>query len=538
MPQAVGKTRPSVRSDIERALALRGAGHFDEAQDICRAVLSANPGHADALHLLGLLRHQQGRNVEALELIGAALRAGARSADAHNNYGIVLGALRRHQEALGHFEEAIGLHAGHVGALSNRADTLARLERHEAALAFYEGVLALVPDHLHALNEAGALYRRFGQPEAALVCFARASAAAPQSAELHINKGTVLRALNRFDEALASFATALAIEPTRAEAHYNASLVRLCLGDFDAGWEGYEWRLRKADWAGKQRDFSVPLWLGDGVIGGKMVLLHAEQGLGDTIQFARYAPLLLERGARVVMEVQPPLKELLASVDARVTVIARGEPLPDFDLHCPLPSLPRAFRTLLATIPARVPYVRPRQDDLFRWHDRMPRNGRLRVGVCWAGSPSHLNDRNRSIRLDQLAAVLAVSGITFVSVQKDMSEADAERLGPLGVANLGRDLRDFADTAALIATLDLVISVDTSVAHLAGAMGKGVALLLPFSPDFRWLLHRTDSPWYPTMRLFRQDAVGDWTGPLTRLRDELAAAVRQRSSPPETTARG
>jgi hypothetical protein len=418
----------------------------------------------------------------------------------------------------------------HISTLSDRADALVRLNRYQEALAAFELVRAQEPNHLHALNESGALQVQLGRPEAALAYYDRALAIAPNVVELHINRGTALRALNRFDSALASFAAAAAIDSGRAEAHYNASLVRLCLGEFKAGWKGYEWRWRKADWVEKRRQFIAPLWLGNEPIAGKTMLLCAEQGFGDTIQFARYASLAAAHGAKVVLAVQPALKALLASVPGVAQVVGDGEALPGFDLYCPLLSLPSAFETELATIPANVPYIRPFEERVTKWRERLPQNGRLHVGICWAGNSVHLNDRQRSIALERFAKLLSVSGVDYISLQKEVSATEATILREHSVNQLGQEFQDFSDTAAVISMLDLIITVDTSIAHLAGAMSKAVALLVPFSPDWRWMLDRTDSPWYPTMRLIRQSAIGDWNGPIKRVHQELSAIAARRAS--------
>jgi len=434
-------------------------------------------------------------------------------------------------------EWAPAVQADHINALYNRGSTLMGRKQFEEALRVFELVLAHEPNHLGALNDCGGVLARLGRPDAAIACYDRALALAPQTAELHINKGTALRAQNRLEQALAMFAAAARIAPARAEAHYNASLVRLSLGDFAAGWKDYEWRWRKADWASRRRDFPAPLWLGREVIAGKTILLHAEQGFGDTIQFVRYVPLVARRGARVILEVQPALKELLGGIDGATSLVANGEKLPPFELRCPLMSLPLAFATNLATIPADFPYLRAAPERVAKWRELLPNSGRLRVGVCWAGSSAHLNDHNRSIPLERFAAILSVPHVDFVSLQTEVDDAHVAVLRQHGVAELARHVQDFADTAAVVATLDLIIAVDTSVAHLAGALGKAVALLLPFAPDFRWLLDRTDSPWYPTMRLFRQSAIGDWDAALARLRSELAAVARRRVEQ-AATARG
>jgi tetratricopeptide (TPR) repeat protein len=506
-------------------------GRLHDAERICDSLLAAPSGQIDALHVFGLLRHQQGRNVEALELIGTVLKSKPDSVDALNNYGIVLTALKRHEEALARFEKALSVRSDHINARSNRADALARLKRYDEALAAYDEILVREPKHLHALNEAAAIETRFGRPEAALVRYERGLAIAPRTLELHVNKGTALRALNRFDEALKSFSAAAAIDPKRAEPHYNTSLARLCLGEFKTGWKDYEWRWRKADWADSLRHLSAPLWLGKEPLAGKTILLHAEQGLGDTLQFVRYVTLVAQRGANVVLEVQPSLKELLRCVAGATLVIARGEKLPDFDMHCPLLSLPLAFETELATIPAAISYLRPAQESVTKWQARMPSGDRLRVGICWAGSAMHLNDRRRSMPIEHFARVLSVPGVDFVNLQKEVTAAQAAILNEHGVIQLCEEFADFADTAAVVSMLDLVVTVDTSVAHLAGAMGKAVGMLVPFSPDWRWMLDRTDSPWYPTMRLFRQTVIDNWIGPVEQLSRELADLARRRAKP-------
>ena len=525
MAHAARKSRPQPRHDIGHAAALHQQGRLAEAERAYGAILAANPAHPDAQHLLGVLRHQQGRNVEALLLLSSALKAAPKSADVLSNYGAVLNMLKRHEEALARFEEALEVQAGHMKALTNRADTLARLERYEDALAAYEDILAASPDHLYALNECGGIYVKLGRFEAALSCFDRALALEPTQMELHLNKGKALRAINQCSEALACFESATRLDPASVDAHWNASFVRLRLGDFAGGWKDYEWRWRRSDWVNKRRKFPAPLWLGEEPIEGKTILLHAEQGMGDTIQFARYASLVARRGANVVLECPAELAQLLCCIEGLSQIVPSGNPLPPFDFHCPLPSLPLAFGTELTTIPANGPYIWPAEERLVKWRDRVPNSGRMRIGICWAGSSEHVNDRNRSIALDKFSMILSAPGIDFVNLQKHVSEQEEAILREHGVNPLGQDFADFADTAAVMATLDLIVSVDTSVAHLGGAMGRAVVLLLPFSSDWRWLLGRTDSPWYPTMMLFRQTAIGDWAGPLERLRGELGDAV-------------
>ncbi|MGA9948232.1 MAG: tetratricopeptide repeat protein [Xanthobacteraceae bacterium] len=516
-----------IAPNIAQAFAHYQQGRLADAETICNAILAAEPEQFDALHLLSLLRHAQERNVEALQVVGAVLKRAPRSAEVLSNYGLILAALSRHEEALACFDEALHHSAGYLNALQNRAAALKSLARDEEALVAFEAILAAKSDDVGALNECGGLHMTLGRPGAAIACYDRALAVAPRLVELHVNKGSALGAANRFAEALESFGAATAIEPQCADAHHRASLIRLRSGDFKRGWRDYEWRWRTGR-ALKRREMTAPLWLGAQPIQGKTILLLAEQGFGDTINFARYAPLVAALGATVILDVPSPLKEIAASVPGIALVLEDGEPAPPVDFYCPLMSLPLAFQTEIGTIPANIPYIRPHAERLAKWRARLPRNGRLRIGLCWAGSSAHLNDNNRSIAIERFAGILSLSNLDFISVQKEVSEPQAAFLRQHRVVELGQDFENFADTAAALAELDLLISVDTSVAHLAGAMGKAVALLLPLPAEWRWLLDRSDSPWYPTMRLFRQTAIGDWDGPLAQLHEELGTVAARR----------
>ena len=359
----------------------------------------------------------------------------------------------------------------------------------------------------------------------------QANGTASDILEAHVNRGNAFVALNCMEEALDCFTAASALNPHHAAANFNEALTRLCLGDFRNGWVKYEHRWDIEQYKATRPNYPRPLWRGERDIGGKTILLCAEQGMGDAIQFVRYAPLLAGLGAKVLLGVHPPLTRLLETVPGVSEVIADGGTLPYFDLYCPLLSLPLAFGTELATIPANVPYVRADDARIVNWRKRLPSDGRLRVGLCWAGASLHVNNRNRSISLPQFARLFSVPGVDFVCLQKEIADADASILRDHGVVQFGLELEDFADTAAVIATLDLVITVDTSVAHLAGAMGKAAAVLIPFAPDFRWMRDRADSPWYPTIRLFRQGAIGDWDTPLDRLHRELGAVAGRQAGP-------
>jgi tetratricopeptide (TPR) repeat protein len=542
---------------LEQAVALHRQGELARAEKIYTRILKARRDHFDALHLLGLLKHQTGKAGEAYRLISAALAVNPRSADARSNLGLVLHALKRDTDALASFDAALALDPGHLEALNNRGTALTKLNRPAEALAAFERLLALSPRHPQAqVNRANALLdlgrvdeaiaaydavlvlqprdagahfnrgnalARHDRLEEAVAAYDRAIAIAPGYVKAYNNRGLALRALNRHAEALASYERALALDKDFADAHLNAAHALLSLGDLPRGFAEYEWRWKSEELALPQRSYRQPLWLGAQPIGGKTILLHAEQGLGDTIQFARYAKPLARAGATAVLEVAPALKELMSGMDGAARVLAQGEALPAFDLHCPLASLTLAFKTELASIPAEIPYLAAPAARLEKWRARMDPLARPRIALAWSGNPAHANDRNRSIPLARLEPLWSRAGGSFVSVQRDVREADAAVLaGAARLVHLGDALSDFADTAAVLALADVVISVDSAVAHLAGAMGRPVWILLPFSPDWRWLLARGDSPWYPTARLFRQPAIGDWQSAIARLQQELA----------------
>jgi tetratricopeptide (TPR) repeat protein len=498
-------------------------GDLDKAERLCAGILQHRPEDFDALHLLGVLNFQRRRLAEALRLLSQALKINSGSADAMSNLGLALHATGRFEEAVAHYRSALRLAPDHPEILYNLANACLELGRVDEALANYDDALAKNPGHVGALVNRGNALLRFNRPAEAISSYQKALAAMPGHPQILTNRGHALRRLDRPFEALADFEAALKAGPDFPEAHFEAAMTRLMLGDFDGGWRAYEWRWRTGAFARQRRQLPAPLWLGDAPVSGKTILLHAEQGFGDTIQFIRYALLLADRGAKVVCEVQPELKPLLSQLSqfGDIGIIAAGEPLPAFDLHCPMLSLPLAFATTPETIPARTPYLGAPVERLAHWRDRLPA-GRPRAGFVWSGSSSHKNDLNRSIPLARLAALFEDPPLRCFSLQRELRDADREVLRGLpGLVHLGGELHDFADTAAVISLLDVVISVDTAVAHLAGALGKPVVILLPYAADFRWMRTSDDTPWYPTAKLFRQPAFGDWDSVVARLRDEL-----------------
>jgi tetratricopeptide (TPR) repeat protein len=446
-------------------------------------------------------------------------------AGAFNNRGIILHWVKRFDEALASYDRALVVRPGDAKVLYNRGNTLKELKRFDEALASYDRALAVRPEYAEALNNRGNTLKELKRFDEALASYDRALAVRPEYAEALRNRGNTLEELKRFDEALASYDRALAVRPEYAEAHLNESLVRLLTGDFVRGWKKFEWRWKSESLSLSRRNFAQPLWLGEDGIEGKTILLHSEQGLGDTIQFCRYAPLVAARGARVLLQVPASMQDLMASLAGVGQIIGPTSKLPDFDLHCPLLSLPLAFETRLDTIPSATPYLSASSERVSNWNISLGLKYRPRIGLVWSGSPAHSNDHNRSIELRTLLQLLDIDA-TFVSLQNDIRPDDATVLKDRSnFLHFGDKLKDFSDTAALISNLDLVISVDTSVAHLAGALAKPVWILLPFLPDWRWLLDRDDSPWYPTARLFRQYAPGDWSGVIDHVGVELTTRL-------------
>jgi hypothetical protein len=374
-----------------------------------------------------------------------------------------------------------------VEALYNRGTALLELGRYADALPAFDQVLASSPQHLGAWN----------------------------------NRGRALQALNRHEDAIADFDKALRVDKSYGDAHFNAALSLLTLGNFRRGFAEYEWRWTRSGMTDARRGYRGRLWLGEFPIDRRTILLSAEQGLGDTVQFVRYVPVLAQMGARVILEVQTELNRLLSTLDGVSSCHARGETLPDYDLYCPLGSLPLALKTEPVTVPTDIPYLHADEAQLAKWRPTIEALPGKRIALAWAGHARHANDRNRSIELALLEPLFACEGVSFISIQRELRGDDAARLARFGIPDFGPRLEDMTDTAAILALTDLSISVDTSVVHLAGAMGREAWVMLPFVPDWRWSLTNERSLWYPKVRLFRQRSFGDWPTVVTTVRDAL-----------------
>jgi tetratricopeptide (TPR) repeat protein len=491
---------------------------------------AATPTAAGHIAQAGALA-RSGRPAEADAAFCRALALDPRSAETWSNRAVVLAALGRNEEALACCDRALGLLPEFADALGNKGAVLVALARRAEAVAYFARAAALKPDDPVAWTNHGSVLSDLHRPVEALASLERALALRPGDAELLAKVGFAQWQLGRFAESLASTEAALARQPDEPFARVHRAWLHLADGRFADGWHDYEFRWRLPRFSTRPRAFQQSQWRGE-PLAGRTLLLHAEQGMGDTIQFCRYVALAAERGGRAILEVPPPLLPLLAGLPGAARVVAAGDALPPFDLHCPLMSLPLAFGTTLETIPAPAGYLRADPARVARWAPRLAQAGAgPRVGLVWAGNPEALGDRVRSMPLS-VARPLAEAGATIVSLQKTMSAADRAEIATLPAAlDSAGDFADFADTAAVIAQLDLVIAVDTSVAHLAAALGRPTWLLLPAVAEWRWLRERDDSPWYPTMRLFRQSEPGDWAGLVTRVRAALDGFVADWQAP-------
>jgi tetratricopeptide (TPR) repeat protein len=476
-------------------IVLHGLGRFEEAYACFNRCDELRPNVGLTLYMRGRCLSDLQRFDEALVDCGRAQSLEPANADIRNAIGMIFQELCRHDKALSSFDEAIALRPDFIEALNNKGASLGHFHRYGEALASFEQVLRLQPAHAPAL----------------------------------VNKALMLAGLHRFDEAIAIHDRVKAIDPENAVAEYNLSHFYLLTGRFEAGWAALE-----AKWRGRSRparypDFAEPKWLGQEAIEGKTVLIYGDEGLGDSIQFARYAPMVAARGARIVLVVGRPLCPLLAGLPGVIQCLPKPlNETVDLDFHCPISSLPLIFKTRLDTIPSN-PYLPSIPEDRIRtWEDRLGPHDKLRVGLAWSGNPTQKNDHNRSTSFGKFSRLLDCNAV-FVSLQREPRAEDKAALsGRSDIVDLTEHLTDFVETAALISCLDLIITVDTSVAHLAGALRRPTWVLLCYTPDFRWLLDRDDSPWYPGMRLFRQSESRDYDSVVERVRVELHALIDER----------
>jgi tetratricopeptide (TPR) repeat protein len=573
----------AVQALCQEGLALHNMGRLAEARQRYERALRLDPTNFNALYLLGAVFFQTGQPEMAVPLVTRAIAVAPNVPGPHGVLGAALQALGRHAEALAVFDQAIALQPGDAMAFYSRANALTALRRHDEALASYDRAVALKPhfaeahynrgsvllalerfedavagfDRAIALNPAlaephfnrGSALTRLQRPQEALASFDAAIALNPRMAEAHRSRGLLLQEMKRCDDALASYDRAIQAQPDHAEAHFGRSLVLLAQGDLRQGFEAYRWRFRTPQHGSQAPDLPFPRWEGES-LRDKSIVVDCEQGLGDCLQFIRYVKPLSAIAGRVSVIAPPPLVGLFRSISGvEVTAAHDGSA---FDYRVALMCLPRLFGTTLETIPADVPYLATDAARIEAWRVRLlDFAGRPRVGLVWAGEVRTYDPaiyavaRRRNASLELLAPLANIPGVQFFSLQKGGAAGEAASPPPgMPLIDMTDDLHDFSDTAALVANLDLVITVDTSVAHLAGALGKPVWILSRFDDCWRWLNGREDSPWYPTARLFHQRVPGAWNevvervaAELERLRNTAAAGHRSGLAAPESEGR-
>jgi tetratricopeptide (TPR) repeat protein len=513
--------------DIQNNLGdlLRKLGRLDEAAASYRRALELRPGCAVAHQGLGCVLLDQGRHAEAAASCEQALRHRADFAEAYNTLGLALAWQGKTDAALVSYQRAVGLRPDYAEALMNLGHALGELGRLDEAVETLQKALGLCPGAAGALSNLGTVYLYQGKLERALACCREAVQLHPDNCSAHTSLGLVLSELGEQDEALASHEQALRLRPEDPHAHRNRSLVRLLQGDLERGWAEYEWRWRCGD---LQLGYDPQRQWDGSPLEGRTLLLHAEQGLGDTLHFIRYAPLLAKRGARVLVVCQARLVRLLAGCPGIDQVLAHGDPLPPFDVYAPLLSVPRLCGTTWASIPADVPYLWADPGLVEQWRQELAARPGFKIGINWQGNPKFRLDKLRSIPLKAFAPLAEVPGVQLVSLQHGAAAELGVVASQWPVTDLGGHLDEttgaFMDTAAVMKNLDLVVTPDTVLGHLAGALGVPVWAALAKVPDWRWMLEREDTPWYPTMRLFRQEQRGEWESVFRR----MAQAVEQR----------
>lgn len=520
--KAIGLSPEFSQAHSNRGFALQALNRLDAAVASYRKALAITATDA-------LVHCNLGAALVALQQFDASLGSCDRAiaikpdhAEAHTNRGAALYGLQRFTAAVASYDHAIAINPAYAKAHTNRGVALQELGQLQLALGSHDRAIAIDPNYADAYSNRGITLHALRRLEDAVASYDKAIAIQPVFVAAYYNRGLAFHELRQPSAALASFDQATAIDPGSAQAHFNKSLTLLLEGDFQQGLPLYEWRWKTEKSKPRVRNFEQPLWLGEEPLAGKTILLHSEQGFGDTIQFCRYATRVASLGARVILEVPEPLLGVLGGLGANIELAVKGKSLPAFDCHCPLLSLPLAFKTDAASIPASQSYLRSDSAKLAEWEQRLGAKTKPRVGLVWSGNADHVNDHNRSVPLSAFLAALPDT-MEYVSLQKEVRASDRQALESNGhVRHFGDALKDFGDTAALCEWMDLVISVDTSVAHLSGALGRPTWVLLPYVPDWRWLLDRDDSPWYPSVRLYRQAADGGWAGVLARVRADLS----------------
>jgi len=505
--------------------ALKKQGRIDEALTRYFKAVALEPNVAEPYYNMGNTFKDLGKTSEAVFCYRKAIELKPDYAEARCNLGLALQEKGDLAEALRHYEKTTQIMPNLIEVWYGMGNVLKEKGELEDAILCFQRVLRLRPDYSGAYNSMGNIFREQRRLEKAVFCYEKAIQLEPGNAAAHNNLGSVFQDQGKIDKAIEKFDQALKLRPEHAETHFNRALVLLVRGDFIEGWKAYEWRFKKPDWKSAYPEhYNIPRWDGS-CFAGKRLMVHHEQGHGDNFQFIRYLPMVKALGGTVIFESSRPLLRLFQGfpgIDELLERTPANNSSEGVDLYIPLLSLPGIFGTTLEAIPRKVPYLSADPCEAESWRTRLGDDGGdFKVGIVWAGNPNHKNDRNRSCALAHFLPLADIPGVKLYGLQKEITAGDRASNQGILTDNLGEYLNDFANTAGALEALDLLISVDTSVAHLAGAMGRPVWLLLPFAPDWRWLLHREDSPWYPTMRLFRQEKPGSWDAVIRRVVKEV-----------------
>ena len=482
-----------IKELLEKAKDYHNKKENLKAEKLYKKIIDIDINNFDALNLLGILYCQYKKFNEGLKYFNKAIKINGKHAGLYCNKGNAHLELNEFEEAIKNYDTAISLHPKLVDAYYNKANALQKLQNFEESINYYNKALELNSNLFDA----------------------------------YVNKGNSLKNLKKLDEAIINYNKAIEIKSNEAEPNWNKAITLLLKGDLEEGWKYYEWRWKKNNFSSEKRDFSQPLWLGNFSINKKIILIHTEQGLGDSIQFSRYIELVEVLGAKVIFEVEGPLIKLMKYLNGNFVIIQKGEKLPFFDFHCPLLSLPHAFKTNINNIPNNIPYIKKPSLQKKIWGNELNQEN-FNIGICWQGS-SYSKDEGRSFPVRYFKDISRIKNVKLFSLQKnDGSDQLKTNFDEIKIFNLGTDLdkeAPFLDTAILMKKLDLIITVDTSIAHLAGSMGCKVWVLLQFIPDWRWMLDKDFTPWYPSMKLFRQSKPNDWSGPLKQIEKEINSFI-------------
>jgi tetratricopeptide (TPR) repeat protein len=545
------KINPSdARIQFNQGIVLKELKRFDDALQSYDRAIQIEAGYADAYNNRGIVLKELKRFDDALQSYDRAIKIEPSYSQAYYNRGVILQELKHFDEALVNYDQAIAIKSNYINAINNRGVVLKELKHFDAALDNYNMLIDLFLysehdfkrlGHQYKIEEAKAYYNR-GKTLQELKRFDEALGSYDTAALIHPrgypeawnNIGNIMQEIGRFDRALGNYNLAIRHNPDYADAYFNKSILLLLKGEYTEGWQLYQWRFLQEGKIDTVRSYQQPLWLGDELLTDKTLLIYIEQGFGDYIQFIRYALLLERSDVNVILEVPLALMGVIKTLKGNFILIESGKPLPDFDYHCPVMSLPLAFKTTVKSIPSNLlgkygnnPYIFVDEDKKKFWNNKLgaKKIHMKRVGLVWSGNPEHKNDSNRSLLLKQLSTILTLP-FEFHSLQKEIRQIDLQTIKDFSnIHQHQEEIADFSDTAALVDAMDIIISVDTSVAHLAGAMGKKIWILLPYFPDFRWMLDRDDSPWYPSVKLYRQEKINDWDSVLEKLKVELLKLV-------------